>query len=261
MFREEPPSTKTLKKFFIDQNQEIECAGMLDCVAHMIISIESPQDTVKIALEFIGRTLSTCRADAGFATPTDREYSPLSAYSSAASQPPTLDDFVISNQHDSMQHVWQQSSPVIYEDVDNNPLLEGVREPLIKIDCKSMMMQRLVWDGEPIGISCVDHTTHNHAWTDDEVAFMDQFCNSFFAPLAGISNYWHNPSLHQMFKKPSESELAAIKLAAQGLSYKQIASKLNKSVRTIDNQLQNARQRLNASNQIELIKKCAPWLG
>ena len=260
MFREESPSTKTLKKYFIDENVETVPADMLDCVAHMIISIESPKDTVRIALEYMGRSLATCRADAGFATPTDREYSPLSEYCSETSRPPTLEKFVISNQHELMQRVWQQSTPVIYENVETNPLLEGAPEPLLQIKSKSMLMQRLVWDREPIGISCVDHTKQSHIWSDEEVAFMNQFCNLFFAPLAGISNYWHFPSMHQMFKRPSDSELAAIRLAAQGMSYKQIADKLNKSVRTIDNQLRNARKRLNASNQIDLIKKCAPWL-
>ena len=122
-------------------------------------------------------------------------------------------------------------------------------------------MQRLVWDSEPIGISCVDHSKKNHKWTGNEIDFMHHFCSIYFAPLAGISNYWHNPTLHQMFKKPSKSELDAIRLAEKGMSYKQIADELGKSVRTIDNQLRDARRRLNASNQIELIKKCAPWLG
>ena len=115
----------------------------------------------------------------GFATPTDREYSPLSSYSNNSTKPPTLENFSMSNQHEAMQTVWRQSSPVKYENVDTNPLLDGMQESLIQIECKSMLMQRLVWDGQPIGISCVDHTTHYHAWSDDEIAFMDQFCNSF----------------------------------------------------------------------------------
>lgn len=261
MFREVPPSIKSLKTFYIDNNEEGISADMLDCVARMIISIESPKDTVRIALEYMGRSLNVCRADAGFATPTDINYSPLSEYSNLSSHAPTLENFTMSNQHPCMQKVWQENTPVKYEDVENNPLLEGIREPLIEINCKSMLMQRLVWDGEPIGISCVDHSKKNHNWTDDEVNFMHQFCTTFFAPLAGISNYWHNPTLHQMFKKPSKSELDAIRLAAKGLSYKQIADELGKSVRTIDNQLRDARKRLNVTNQVELIAKCAPWLG
>ena len=261
MFRNEPPSIKDLKTFFLDSKNNSTSAEVLDCVAHMILSIESPKDTVRIALEFMGRSLNVCRADAGFATPTDTIYTPLSEYSNTTSQAPTLEDFTMSNQHPSVQKVWQENYPVKYEDIENNPLLDGIREPLLAVNCKSMLMQRLVWDGEPIGISCVDHSKINHRWSDAEIEFMHQFCNLFFAPLAGISNYWHNPSLHQMFKKPSKSELEAIRLAAKGMSYKQIADELGKSVRTIDNQLRDARKRLNVSNQVELIKKCAPWLG
>lgn len=259
-FKQEPPSSKALKQYFIDGNYSSVNGDMLDCAAHMILAIENPNETVRIALSYMGSHLTACRADAGFATPTDIEYTPLSEYCSETTQPPSVANLVLSNQHEVMQRVWRSRVPVQYEDVSNNPMLEGVRDILLGIKSKSMLMQRLVWDKDPIGISCVDHTVNEHNWTDSEVIFMQQFCTNFFAPLAGISNYWHNPTLHQMFKKPSESELDAIRLSAEGLSYKKIAEKLNKSVRTIENQLRNARHRLNASNQAELIKKCEPWL-
>jgi hypothetical protein len=259
-FKEEPPSTKALKKYFIDDNYQSHPGDMLDCVAHMIIAIENPKETVRVALSYMGNHLSACRADAGFAAPTDTEYTPLSEYCNEKSRPPSVASLVLSNQHEVMQRVWRSRTPVKYEDVSNNPMLKDVREILSSIQSKSMLMQRLVWNKDPIGISCVDHTLKEHEWNDVEVNFMQQFCTEFFAPLAGISNYWHNPTMHQMFKKPSESELAAIRLAAEGLSYKKIAEELNKSVRTIENQLRNARLRLNANNQAELIKKCDPWL-
>ena len=259
-FKHEPPSTKALKQHFIDGNCASAPDTMLDCVAHMILSIENPTETVRIALTYMGGYLSTCRADAGFASPTDREYTPLAEYCSKKTKPPSVAEFIISNQHDVMQRVWRSRTPVKYESVATNPLLKDVRDILQAIHSKSMMLQRLVWNKEPIGITCVDHTLREHEWKDSEVTFMHQFCTEFFAPLAGISNYWHNPTMHQMFKKPSDSELSAIRLAAEGMSYKQIADQLNKSVRTIENQLRNARLRLNASNQAELIKKCEPWL-
>jgi len=259
-FKEEPPSTKALKQYFIDGNYQSFPGEMIDCAAHMILAIENPKDMVHIALRYIGNHLSACRADAGFATPIDSEYRPLSEYCSEKNQPPSVASLVLSNQHEVMQRVWRSRAPVKYENVSENPKLKDVKEILSSIRSRSMLMQRLVWDKEPIGISCVDHTLVDHQWHDDEVNFMQQFCTNIFAPLAGISNYWHNPTMHQMFKKPSESELDAIRLAACGLSYKNIAEELNKSVRTIENQLRNARLRLNARNQAELIKKCAPWL-
>ena len=66
--------------------------------------------------------------------------------------------------------------------------------------------------------------------------------------------------LHHMFQKPSESELEAIRLVSKGMSSKQVAEKLEKSVRTIENQLRHARKRLNARNLAELINKCEPWI-
>ncbi len=259
-FKEEPPSTKALKQHFIDGYYQSHPGDMLDCVAHMILAIENPKETVRIALSYMGNHLSVCRADAGFATPTDTKYTPLSEYCSLDTRPPSVANLVLLNQHEVMQRVWRSGVPVKYENVPSNEMLGDVREILSTIQSKSMLMQRLVWEKEPIGISCVDHTVKEHCWEAWEVEFMQQFCANFFAPLAGISNYWHNPTMHQMFKKPSESELAAIRLAAEGLSYKKIADQLNKSVRTIENQLRHARLRLNATNQAELIKKCQPWL-
>ena len=130
MYREEQPSIAELKSYFIDANEDNTSGDMLDCVARMIISIESPKDTVRIALEFLGRSLDVCRADAGFATPTDISYSPLSEYNNKKSEAPTLESFAISNQHSSMQKVWQESHPVKYEDIKNNPELNGVKGPL-----------------------------------------------------------------------------------------------------------------------------------
>ncbi len=259
-FKQEPPSTKALKQYFLDGNYQTRPGNMLDCVAHMIIAIENPKETVRIALSYMGNHLSACRADAGFATPTDIEYTPISEYCSESTHPPSVKKLVLSNQHEVMQRVWRSRQPIKYENISTNPMLEDVREIFSKIKSKSMLMQRLVWDQDPIGISCVDHTLKNHEWNNSEMEFMGEFCTHFFAPLAGISNYWHNPTMHQMFKKPSESELDAIRLAADGFSYKKIAQELNKSVRTIENQLRNARHRLNATNQAELIKKCEPWL-
>ena len=89
-FKEEPPSTRRLKQYFIDGNYQTFPGDMLDCVAHMILAIENPREIVRIALSYMCNHLSVCRADAGFATPTDIEYTPLSEYCSEITQPPSF---------------------------------------------------------------------------------------------------------------------------------------------------------------------------
>jgi len=226
----------------------------------MIISIEDPKQLVQVGLEFMVTELSVCRADAGFATPTHQHYTPITEFRNPTTSPPSITGLLLPNQHVAMQHVWQSNSPVVINNVSSDDSLNELKDIFLSAGCKSMLLQKLVWDNDPIGIACIDYTVESHIWSDDEINFMHTFCSAFLAPLAGISNYWFNPKLHSMFAKPTQSELIAIRLAAKGMSYKQIASQLNKSTRTIENQFRNARNRLNARNQTDLVKKCEYWL-
>ncbi len=260
IFENEPPTTKELKKYFVDENLNNTSRESIDCAAHMILVIESPKETVHVGLAHMVNRLKVCRADAGFAVPDTEIYTPISEYCSEDTNPPSIVGCVLPNQHETMQRVWNSPSPVKYEDVEHNPQLSLIKKKLQSLKCKSMLMQRLVWNDKAIGIACVDHTITNHVWNQTEIDFMERFCTKFLAPLASISNYWHSPKMHHMFKKPSNSELDAIRLASKGMSSKQIAAKLSKSVRTVENQLRHARKRLNAHNLVELINKCEPWI-
>lgn len=260
MFKDQPPTTQSLKSVFIEKNSEQCEFGMLNCAAQMILMIDNPKEVMRIGLQYLVSELSVCRADAGFATPEHLEYTPIAEFCNPNTNPPSITGLVIPNQHQAMQKVWRSNHPVKYEQVTHNEGLADLRQALINAGCRSMLMQKLMWNNEAIGISCIDYTVHEHEWSALESRFLESFCMMFLGPLAGISNYWFNPKLHSMFSKPTESELQAIRLAAGGLSYKQIADKLNKSTRTIENQFRNARKRLGARNQIELIKRCDPWI-
>jgi len=233
---------------------------MLNCAAHMIIVIDNPKSLVQIGLEFLVTELNVCRADAGFATPSHQHYTPITEFRNTTTSPPSITGLEISNQHSAMQSIWENSYSVAINNVVESEQLGDLKQTFLSAGCKSMLLHKLLWNDNPIGIACIDYTNQVHHWTKDEIDYMHSFCSKFLGPLAGISNYWFNPKLHSMFSKPTESELIAIRLAAKGLTYKQIASQLNKSTRTIENQFRNARNRLNAKNQIELVKKCEHWL-
>lgn len=257
--KDQLPSIQSLRKEYLDSNKE--CGNrMLNCAAHMIIVIEDPKQLVQVGLEYLVNELNVCRADAGFATPSHKHYTPITEFRNSATSPPSITGLLLPNRHAAMQAIWQSSSPVVINDVAADDTLKELKDVFLDAACRSMLLQKLDWEGEPIGIACIDYTVDSHVWSDQEIRFMHTFCSDFLGPLAGISNYWFNPKLHNMFSKPSESELIAIRLAAKGLTYKQIADQLSKSTRTIENQFRNARNRLNARNQTDLVKKCEHWL-
>ncbi|MEM8845273.1 MAG: LuxR C-terminal-related transcriptional regulator [Pseudomonadota bacterium] len=259
MFKNYPPTAQSLKAEFIEKNDDYPF-GMLNAAAQMILYIDSPREVVRIGLQYLVSELSVCRADAGFATPSHLHYTPIAEFCNSKTDPPSITGLIIPNQHNAMQTIWNSDKPIKYEKVKTNEALGDLRQPLLDAGCRSMLLQKLTWEDEPIGIVCIDYTVSEHEWSNLEIDFMENFCANYLGPLAAISNYWFNPKMHSMFSKPTESELAAIRLAANGLSYKQIATKLSKSIRTVENQFRNARKRLGAKNQIELIKRCDPWL-
>lgn len=259
-YKDEPPSKRLLKQHFIDANRGVFPQDTLNCVAHMILAIETPIEMMEIALEFIVKKLQACRADIGFVRPQDSIYRPALIYYNVNSDPPNYTGTVFSNQDKVFQKTWRQRLPVACDNVPSNTLLYDSRKKFESIQSKSILFQRLILDKNPVGLACIDFTHEYHVWTPTEISFMGAFCETFLGPLLGISNYWHDPKKHQLIKRPTQSELMAIKLAAKGMSYKQIADELGKSIRTIENQLRNARETLNASNQAELITKCEIWL-
>lgn len=259
-YTNEPPSKRALKQHFLDAHKGQVPQDMLNCVAHLILAVEDPDEIMSIALEFMVDKLAACRADMGLLGPRDRTYKPSSIYYNATMAPLDCEGTVYSNQYQVFQRTWHQRSPVVCDNVHLNPMLNDSRKKFESIQSKSILFQRLIWDNKPVGMTCIDFTHEHHIWTTSEINFIGMFCEQFLAPLLGISHYWHAPKRSQIIKRPTNSELMAIKLAAKGMSYKQIANELGKSIRTIENQLRNARDTLDATNQAELITKCEIWL-
>ncbi|NQZ53005.1 MAG: hypothetical protein HRT93_02005 [Piscirickettsiaceae bacterium] len=256
----EPPSQKALKQYFIDKNIQSFPSDTINCVAYMILTIDNPDEMMNIALSHIVDKFSACRADMGFSTPTDKLYEPTFVHHSQYSQPPDCTNVSYSNQDPVFQKTWRQRTPVVCTSIHDDKIMADSRATFEAIQSESVLFQRLSLDKKTVGLTCVDFTNEQHVWLPEEIAFMSSFCETFFGPLAGISQYWHGAKSKQIIKRPSRAELAAISLSAKGMSYKQIAYELGKSTRTIENQLRNAREALNAVNQIDLIKKCTFWL-
>jgi len=259
-YTQQPPSKRELKAAFIEGNRDQCPAEMLYCGAYLILEMDDPGTLLNIGLEYLANTLEACRADGGFLTPTDPRYSPLTVYYNTRFNPPECDRMAYPNRAHVFQRSWRQASPVTCDDVYTSELLHDNRRPFAAINSRSILFQRLTFERQPVGMTCIDFARDTHHWTTDEAEFVRDFCNRLLGPLAGLSRYWAQSRPDRPSSKPSEAELAVIRLAAAGHSYKVIADRLNKSVRTVENQLRQARQRLQAANISELINKCQYWL-
>ena len=148
--------------------------------------------------------------------------------------------------------------PVAYDDVAVGNSLGSLKESFLGSGAKAMLAQSLrTSDGKAYAVMCADDMVHRRRWSTQDRATMARFGQTFFGPILGVSRELEHPNAGA---KPSPAELDAIRLAARGATYKEIADELGKSVRTVEFQLRSARQKMNAANQADLVRRCQHWL-
>jgi DNA-binding CsgD family transcriptional regulator len=124
---------------------------------------------------------------------------------------------------------------------------------LRRLGVRTKVARRLELGNASFGIICVDQTEERRCWGQDDQAYLDQFVVGFLSPpMAAIRS-----GCDKARCRLTAAEYAVVQLAAQGLSYKEIAAKLGKSPNTVDNQLSQLRRKLGARNQVELVQAYA----
>lgn len=255
-----PPAKAQLKYDFLDSNRLTCPQDMLNCAARMILELDAPQEVAQIGLEFLLEKLKASRADLGFMKRDDKVYNPSSIAYNDAVDPPRCDGMTYPAEARVFRRTWYNDRPVACDNVSEDPLLADSRDAFLGIQSKSIAFRRLTLGGKGVGLMCLDYTDHHHVWTASDLEFVDLFTDRFLAPLAAISRHWNTPADPVSARRPTPAELAAIRLAADGLTYKHIAAQLGKSERTIENQLRNAKNTLGVSTLRELIKRCELWI-
>lgn len=255
------PPLPVLRRQFLDERRHDTAAVQLDCVAHMLVYLDQPERLLEIALSYLVRALNVCRGDAGIVQPRDPFYAPSVISLDPARAAPTMLGAKLSNRHPMLQLIWRSEGPVRLEQVEQNPILGDLREAFIELRSRSMIARRLEYRHSMLGLICLDHTEQSHEWQPREISMIEEFCRDFLAPLLNYSLITRQNQVSSGYGVSlSPAELEVVRLAANGLSYHEIARALNKSVHTIDNQLRRAREKLGARNQSDLIYRATPLL-
>lgn len=241
-----------LKRHFLDRHRTTTDARTLNAVARMVLEIDCGDDVMATGLAHLADALDSDRVDAGFGCARDHTYRPTAEHCERGAV--SMVGRPLPNGHASLQTVWRNTAPLAVNDVQTHALFTSIRDDLQAVGSEAMLIQRLSVAGRGIGLVCVDDLERARRWTRHDRQTIRRFCDDFFAPLLHLSRTPSQPA------PLSAAELAAVRGASQGLSYKQIAARLGKSVRTVEHQLRSARRKTGAANQVDLVQACRPWL-
>lgn len=241
-----------LKLTLLDKKVDVAPPSMLDCAAHMLLNFDNPSTMYRVALRFLMERFEATRVDFGFGSPDSAVYVPSAVETVAGLAVPRFEDTLPGNIW-PVQQVWHAAGPV-YQSLATCP---GIDKYWAPIGTKAKIARRLETDGHLFGLICVDDTDAQRRWEARDLNYFDQFVTEFLSPIIRAQVRSEKPAIVAAL---SNAEISVVRLAATGLSYKEVARRLGKSPNTVDNQLRSARAKLNVRNQVELAQACLKWL-
>jgi DNA-binding CsgD family transcriptional regulator len=249
------PMLHRLRRTIIDGQRNVVPSAMLDCGAHMLLYFREPEMMQQIGFQHLMERFAATRIDLGFGSPSEAEYLICAGQRRSDCNIPDMRGVTWPNQARGLQSVWQ-SERTIYLDVRRDSILKDVRPALESVRTRVKLARRLEHGNRSFGMICIDQTEEHRQWNDNDLTYLDQFVLGFLSPMMALSRI--NQLKNRRSLTPAEG--AVVRLAALGMSYKEIASELGKSPNTVDNQLRKIRKRFGVRNQIELVRACTHLL-
>ncbi len=244
-----------LRRTIIDGQRNAVPPAMLDCGAHMLLYFREPEMMQQIGFQHLMERFAATRIDLGFGSPNESKYLICAGHRRSDCNVPDMRGVTWPNQDRSLQSVWQ-SERTVYLDVRRDSILSEVRPALESVRTRVKMARRLEYGNRSFGMICIDQTEEHRQWNDNDLTYLDQFVLGFLSPMMALSRV----SQSQNRRSLTPAERAVVRLAALGMSYKEIAAELRKSPNTVDNQLRKICKKFGVRNQIELVHACAHLL-
>jgi DNA-binding CsgD family transcriptional regulator len=244
-----------LRRTVLDAQRGVVPPSMLDCGAHMLLYFDEPSVMKRIGLQHLLERFGATRGDIGLGSAYDPIYRPSAVETHADYDVPNILGVAHPNRDRAIQSVWQSNHP-IYFDVVYDPIMNRLLPAMKRFRTRAKMTRRLEYRNRSFGLICIDHTEERRRWNRGDLLYLDQFVLNFLSPIVAASRF----SQAEGHRALTEAERAVVRLAAQGLSYKEIAAALHKSPYTVDNQLRRIRERLGVHNKIELVRACSALL-
>jgi DNA-binding CsgD family transcriptional regulator len=241
---------RELRSRILDSQVGTAPRAMLDCAAHMLLYADDLERVEHIGMRHLLERFEATRIDLGFGSPHAATYMAAAFERREDCDVPNPEGIALPNRDRGIQIVWEVSRPV-YIDIERDPALARMRQTIRDtFRTKAKIARRLEYKNELFGIICVDDTEEARRWEECDHAYLDRFVLSFLAPIL----YESRAMQTEVAGPLTEAEKAVVRLAAVGLTYKEIARRLGKSPNTVDNQLRRIRAKLGVHNQVELVR-------
>lgn len=241
-----------------------------DLAAQSLLLLDDAQQCWQFVTEWLQARFDADRVDGGRGSPFSPVYKPAQAESFAPRAPiPSMRTLCVENSDPGVRALWKADQPMVYVDITQEPKFRpGLRHALITAGTTTKLAVALRSNHRPFGLLCMDRVVSTRPWEPSAYDNFHSIVQEVVAPVldaaerlgsysahtelqsqAGLNDTSSNSLLYSL----TPAERAVARLAAAGMSYKQIARQLDRAFSTVDHQLRSIRKKLSVRSHSQLI--------
>ena len=255
---------RQLRRSMLDGPDAIRWRPARDLAAHMLLRLDEPDDCWRYAAAWLREAFDADRVEGGFGRPDDACFRPQVEALRGDRDVPSSNGITMNTVDWGLHTLWNARGAVVLRDVELERFLtHGTRLELRRMGTRVKMAAPIADRAGPVGLVCVDWMDACEPAGDDRRAHFEEIAAVVLGPvmstslrLAGDMLSAKHPT-HDETSEPFHSLTAAertvARLAVDGLSYKEIARRLDRSFSTVDHQLRSARSKLGVSSTARLV--------
>ena len=238
-----------------------------DLAAHMLLHLDDANGCLELAVQWMRDAFDADRVDAGFGAPRDVVYSPQAEALRSTRAVPSMVGAPIDAADGGVQRVWASRRVVVFPDIaQERGMGERLRASLLGVGSRNIIATALRDQGQPVGLTCADWMDCTVDASDSRCLRLQELSDHVLGPIISAARSLEEDAAAEAgldgdaalaLRQLTPAERRVAELAATGMSYKEIARRLNRSFSTIDHQLRSVRRKLGAPSAGRLVRKLA----
>jgi DNA-binding CsgD family transcriptional regulator len=262
---------RKLRDQLLVRSKAIRWRPALELAAMALLFLDDPEACWKLSLDFLRRQLDVERVDGGSATPTDRFYHAAASEALDNEGVRSIHGLKVDNQALPAQQIWRARHPFVHPEIAQDRIFDaGLRGYFVSSGTVAKMTTAIFYRDTPVGLVCADQIDVPRDWKPKQYDCFDSVTSDVMAPIlfaagrlaaarvhAMLSNGTATENMRKRLNTLSETEKRVARLVAEGLSYKEIAARTNRSFSTVDHHLRNIREKLQVRSTSKLVSLLA----
>ena len=259
---------RQLRGRLLDTRQGV-LPGAADLAAHLLLYLEDADRCWQLAAQWIRDNLDADHVDGGFAAP-GAAYRP-SGHSVRTDVPElAIAGLEVAAEDGALRTVWQARGAVVFDDIATDARFAArTRAQLLAAETRAKLAVAVRDGGEPVGLICCNWGSTRQRWKPDLCRQVGELSTHVLGPIFAAAA---RPGSAQcrapapmmavgLLAELTPGELEVARLVVTGMTYKEIAARLNRSFSTVDHRLRAIREKSGARSTARMVAQLSDLLA